>query len=732
MKLPSKINIYTGASVISDFLNGEGFVKEEGQAYIKDICGYDFSLNNNAEVYLDFLKDNTVWAKVADDYQQYKDLQMFENTYDKLGYEVHSPIKDKEVIVLGLLKHSLAYLLINTSVDFREIHNSIFGEELYKFKNEDTNGPHLDSQSLDDYLRLKKMKLFSNNALLNNAYLSSILHYCINYEAYRNGEVGVGGCWELVNRKKLRELLKMVCPTTYDLTKSLIKNKDNLVLYSEGKLGRFIQRYANQKTITEFKSLNSEHIFYHSTLIVSVLELKEEQVENLFKSHQFSKLYLMYAKIGHEANTLKLKEKFGGEKLPVTMTNRAIVNIIRKKRVDGRLLQIDDVIDSFDYKLDFDKMDGRLNPEFENRSFVNHTISEVNKFLKNKGNTLKKFQDGDTVNFEFFNKIMELLSMKTVAVTGMGDAKDCSSDSQKKLRIREALDMIHITGFFKNDLPVMNYDARGLVEASKYASTINTHCMEHGVSEEILFLMMAMNWTLMEEISILSGNVVNTDHVRLKTSEYESKRENIELTAKVRELEEEIERLKEENALTKNSVDREVERRTEEYYLANYKLERQVHELQDKCNSLTDKYENLINLNNELHHDYEELLNKTDEDDKEDMTEMLNYLRNRKVAIAGGYPRVLQSLQRLLPDVFIIPKEGPSMNLKSLDNNDLILIYTSYMSHGFFYGIKANTTFDERYIRMDKPVNAHEMIRRAYKHLKELEKASDISSNPLD
>ena len=71
--------------------------------------------------------------------------------------------------------------------------------------------------------------------------------------------------------------------------------------------------------------------------------------------------------------------------------------------------------------------------------------------------------------------------------------------------------------------------------------------------------------------------------------------------------------------------------------------------------------------------------NKKDDD--------ISILKNKNIVVFGGPPNWHTSVKKVLPNATCIPVSNKSFNTSIIDNSDIIVIKTDYLSHAQWYKI---------------------------------------------
>lgn len=718
-----------------DMLSDNALHIERELSKVSEITGLNFDKGITFEEIMSYYRDNGKSNQEVFDYflQSIYDIQ---EKLNKLEFNVKQDFYTHNIrsIVINILSNSLLYLCTVSCFDMNEIHLKLFGNAL-KGLSDEVEEVDLSKSVVHNYAKnVSALNIFVSKGVINSPFAGSIANNIFNlnelYDLKKlNEEIDIK---EVVDLNNLRKLLKHLAPKSYKTVHTFIKNKSSYSRVLENGLISVMPKSIISSLYEEFQTDNTFRTYVHLFSLTAILEYKDDDLIKLFNSPNVIRdihlnLNLNTAVDSDLFSLAEDTESRDSSNFRILL-NRIVSKILENDKHQG-LVSIEKIIAN--YFVDETSRDHK-EVEFTHNSLLTVMTDcqvTINNFSKNKRGTIKKLCDGDGIAPETAKGIIEQTAEKLMSQCQLIRIAESDSKYVKSIRLREAFKIVNASLPTSTEISLNHVDVKSVRDVMTLAPQLIKYVKKYDIIDEFIFIIMAMLNTSIAEYTFVNSDVVSNNTIGKILDKSSLTEEHNKLKEEVLGLKSQLSTYQEQLESSSLVVHKEVDRITKQLRADNSRLERELFSEREGKKELENKISDYQSQLDEANKIIIEMIEETDSKDETDITEMIDYLKTKRVSFLGGYPTLINHLKSYIPNINIIYKEGPSINVKSLENNDINIVYSQNLSHGFSYSMKSKTSFGDNFLIIEKRIGAKQVIKRAYDHLLNGPKAYKATEN---
>lgn len=633
----------------------------------------------------------------------------------KVGLELSNPKINSKYVVNTLLRNSIINLF-----------------NLMPYKIEEFEEKFIKSCNLiiDNNKELRKGQLIkvgsipvNNFVLPYNDYsikiVTEALDYIIDYVNFcdsNDAEKSRASLTDLYSKERLQEFKDFFALDAFNQMDKLLEEN-----YEDIKKNG-LSSYYTSEFCKIMKSENEDTpgpqiVLSMFTLSILTSSLTQEDVFSLYKSTELKKDYMAYGNffIKNMNGTKPLKETFN-EAIKVSKAfDNSVFEFLPKKKKS--MVSVESVLESYSFDISRrDNIIGSISPVFieENEMHINGYLNELKT---NRPKDYKILMEGGKTSLKTNSTVCHFTELRLRNYIKVINAVKMRELEPPKIAMETIVSSLSVMMPSVNENTLSRLTSEELFSILATAPKLIKFANENDVLDNLIIL-------LMIHLQVYNHSICETNTWIAHTSTSDSLREikslSNELSDKDKEIEKlkaEIESLKHERDVANSERDELVVEKTKTIMLSSAKLESENTKFKDTIKKQSAEIKELKKDNQSLSETIDRLLTESLTEEDEDFGEKVEFLRSKKVVLVGGYPTVVQSVQKYLPDLVHIAKASSSNDYTPLCNSDLNIMYFGYMGHSLTYSLKSNLKFDERYLKLDRRLNAQDVIRRAYEEL---------------
>lgn len=710
-------------SALREVLSDRDMFNSEEIGKLSEITGLNLNRNITFEEIMSYYRDNGKSNQDVFDYfleSVYSNQEKFNNFDFYVSQDFNT--ENIRVLSINLLISSLLYLCTFSKYSISSIHQKIFGEKLksHEGKNRDVN----ESKTIkEDFVNnLTSLNVFIPKGVINTPYASSIINYIFDIdEIYDMSKIfDITKTDDIIDIKNLRKILNLVAPDSYKIIRTYIKNKSNFRRIIEKGLISALPKSVLRIISDEFQNDNTFRTYIHLFALIAVMEYKQDDFVLLFDSEMVLRDLHLNLNLNTDISNGKfqLAETLFPKKMDSyrILSNRLLREIVSNESSSG-IVSLENLISNYYLDENLDNKDIIEFPHTVLLDVVSECQRRINNTNKNKKETIKKLCDGDEISADTAREIAEQISERLVGQCQFIRIANKESKYMKSIKLREAFKIVNAILPTSTEISLNHIKIKSLKNTLSFAPQLINFLKENDLVEEFIFLVLSMLNTAVFEYTFINSEVVNNSTFSKILDKFSLNEEHDKLQDEVLELKTQLTSYQEQLESSGIVVHKEVDRITKQLRADNARLEKEIIRTQEENKELSNKYTESQTQLEEANRIIIEMIEEADSKDETDITEMINFLKTKRVSFLGGYPVLIHHLRNYLPNISILYKEGPSVNLKSLEHYDVNIVYSQNISHSFSYSMKSNTSFGNNFLMIEKRIGAKQIIKRAYDHI---------------